>query len=656
MGERLTKLILLAIMLLALAPFGSPDVKLDNLGDLNVDVAFQLALPYFLEQRLQFGEQVVFTYGPWGILMSAFTGATWHVAALLFRIALVVGVFLALCVLADRYSDRNSRIVTWGGAIALVLLWITGHRDSYFLFPALLVAYQRLAVAIVADGDAALPTRRAEHLFWIALSLMSGWAALAKFNIFAVSTVAYLLILADDVNRRRWPVLPFSFATAVLIAWLGAGQSLANLPLWVLRCLDLSNGYADAMSKGFFIPYGAGQVAVYYGAVALIILTAFAAAALHRWKLPALLSLLFTLFLCAVAIKHGIGGNQLEQSLALLAAVLWFVSQLLVIPKAQGGEQDMPLWGRFGLATALTAVLFMVMVAAGVNFPIRSPKDALADMRSNASLLVRVLRGNSTDRWDEMLAKAHRFWQPVNVSSSQTIDVYPQHTGVVIGREGLRYSPRPAFLSLNAHTFTLAMLNAGHLEESTAPDLILFQVLPRERSVNNRHPALADGPSWPLLLSRYAPENAGDEFLLLKKRPQPLRIERKILLDANLQLGELVVLPPQSVGDLLWAEVEISRSPVGNIIHTFYKSPHVLLESRIEGNKKHVFQIVPELGKAGFLISPLVESNEAFTKLYSREEGSIVKSIAFSSSEAPETFWKKTIALKIFSLRINAKI
>jgi hypothetical protein len=648
-GKKLPHIVLLAIMLLALAPFGSPDVKLDNLGDLNVDVAFQLALPYFLEQHLQFGEQLVFTYGPWGILMSPYTGPTWHTAALLFRVALVVCIFFSMCVLAERFSGCAGRTVAWGGAIVLVLLWITGHKDSYFLAPAMLVAYQRWAAAIFANEEVSLPGYRAEHLLWIALSLLSGWVALAKFNIFAVSTVAYLLILVDDVKHKRWPVLPFAFATAVLTAWLVAGQSLTNLPLWVLRCLDLSNGYADAMSKGFFIPYGAGQVAVYYGAVALIMLAVFSAAAIHRWKFPALLSLLFTLFLCVVAVKHGVGGNQLEQSLALLAAVLWFVSQLLVIPKAPGAGQGISHWGRFGLATALTSVLFMVVVAAGVNFPIRSPKDALADMRSNASLLIHALHGNSTDRWDKMLVKVHRFWQPVNLPGSQTIDVYPQHTGVVIGREGLRYSPRPAFLSLNAHTFALAMLNARHLEESAAPDIILFQV--PSNSYNNRHPALADGPSWPLLLSKYLPENVNDKFLLLKKRQQSLRINRKLLLDVNLQQGETVPLP-QGAGNLLWVEVEVERSLAGNIVHGLYKSPHVLLESRTADNATHVFQIVPELGRAGFLVSPLVQNNFAFANLYSRKNISsdIVQSIKITSPEAPDYFWKRTMHLRLWHL------
>lgn len=653
-GQKLPRVVLFAIMLLALASFGSGDVKLDNLGDLNVDIGFQIALPYFLEQHLQYGEQVVFTYGPWGILLSRFTGSTYHEVALLFRITLTICIFLALCVLVDRSTGRAGRIVAWGGALALVLLWITGHRDSYFLFPALLVAFQRLSAAVAEDGRTALPIQRAESLLWIAMSLLSGWAALAKFNIFVVSSVAYVLILVDDVKCRRWPMLPFAFAAALLLAWYVAGQNFANLLLWVLRSLDLSYGYADAMAKGFFVPYSAGLVAVYYLAVALIILAALAAAALHHWKFPVLLLLLLISFVSAVAVKHGIGGNQIENSLAELVTTLWFVTLLLVFPPVRSVEQNGYRWDRFGLVTALVASFGLAVVASGANFPIHSPKRTLTNMLDNAALLTQTLRGEPTDRLDEVLVQSHRFWLPQTVPDGQTIDVYPHQTGVVIGRDGLVYSPRPAFLSLNAHTSALALLNAQHLEGNTAPDIILFQVLPRERSVNNRHPALADGPSWPLLLSRYALENTSDEFLLLKKRQQPLPIDRKLLFEIDLQMGEAVAIP-QGSGNLIWAEIDIERSFIGSIIHILYKSPHVLLESRMVGNSTHTAQIVPELGKAGFLISPLVQNNAAFTELYRDDgmSGNIVQTITISSPEAPDNFWERSFKLRLYVLNIG---
>lgn len=641
-------------MLVALVPFGSPEWKLNNLGDLNVDRAFQLALPYFLEQHFQFGEQVVFTYGPWGILLSTFTGSTFQLAALLFRIALVCCVFMALCTLAGRSRDPAGRTIAWGGAIALVLLWIMGHRDSYFLVPALLVAYQGWTPAIIAHESVALRGRRAEHLLWIALSLLSGWAALAKFNIFVVSNVAFLLILIGDLKRRRWPVLPFAFAIALLFAWLGAGQSLANLPLWVLRCLDLSNGYADAMAKGFFIPYSMGVVVIYYGAVTLIIFAAIAAAGLYRWKLPALLSLLFILFVCAVSIKHGMGGNQVEQSLAVLFTLLWFVGQLLVIPIVGGSvEREQYRWRRFGRTTALAGLLCLTVVGVKTNFPIVSPLQALDEIRSNVSLLKNTLHGVSTDKWNATLTGLHRFWIPPIMPTGQTIDVYPQQTGLVIGREGLRYSPRPAFLSLNAHTFRLANTNANHLEGVHAPDLVLFQVLPHNQAENNRHPALADGPSWPILLSRYDLISLSGQFLTLRKRVDTLQPLRRLIVERKVALNEQVPLPHVGSG-LVWAEIEIKRTFFGKLLHTVYKSPHMLITSKTTDSIEHTHQIVPELGAAGFLISPLIESTLSFAQIQRRDipTRAVVQSIKLSSPDAPRSFWAEDVTLRLFELSL----
>lgn len=129
---------------------------------------------------------------------------------------------------------------------------------------------------------------------------------------------------------------------------------------------------------------------------------------------------------------------------------------------------------------------------------------------------------------------------------------------------------------------------------------------------------------------------------------------RQLLVDANLQLDESVSLP-QDRGNLIWAELEIKRSPLGDIVHAIYKSPHVLLKSRTADNVTHAFQIVPELGQAGFLISPLVQNNAAFIELYrDREErADTVRSITISSPEAPDFFWKRTFRLRLWVLNVD---
>jgi hypothetical protein len=310
------------------------------------------------------------------------------------------------------------------------------------------------------------------------------------------------------------------------------------------------------------------------------------------------------------------------------------------------------------MCSALVSALCLTAVAASTNFPIESTRQALANIVSKISLLKNSPNDVFADGWIPQLAQVHKLWKPKIVPTGQTIDVYPQHTGLVIGREGLRYSPRPAFLSLNAHTYELAMLNAHHLEERAAPDLVLFSVLPREWAVNNRHPALADGPSLPLLLSHYVPDSIGDDFLILRKRPTPLHMAKQLLMDVDQKFGESIPLP-QGPPNLLWAELEIKRSVAGNIIHQMYKSPHILLQSGTDYNATHVFQIIPELGEAGFLLSPLVQDNAAFGKLYLRQdtkadaEGDTVRSIKVFSPDAPDFFWEMKFRLKLYALKIE---
>lgn len=656
MTKRLLQFLALCGMVLAMVPLGLPDLKLTSLGDLNVDTAFQLALPYFIEQPLQFGKQIVFTYGPWGILLGRYSGPTFHSFVLIFHVVLALAVFSAFWVLCERNTARFGRAVAWVGTFILISVWLTGQRDSYYLFPALLVTFQHLGKALAAEEDVRLPAWRWEPLLWGALTVLSAWLALAKFNVFVVAGVGQLLILINDVRRRRWPVLPSIYLLALVVAWMLAGQALSDLPLWVSRSLDLSTGYTDAMSKGFFAPYSTGLVTIYYLATGAIMAIGIIAAAWHRWRVPALLLLLFTMVLCAISVKHGMGGNQIEQSLGELGSVLWFQVLLFGFSSTEDFHNlRLRRWRRVAARLVVFVSLCFVLVAHKTNFPIVGLGDVVAGVESKVVQLANSPRDALRDGWHDELDRAHQFWRPGFEPQGQTIDIYPQQTGIVIDRKGLSYSPRPAFLSLNAHTYRLAMLNASHLQGSDAPDLVLFQVLPRELSVNNRLPALADGPSWPLLLSNYALEGTNDDFLLLKRKSVPLQSTRKVLFDGDVRLGEKIPLPA-TAGKLVWAEVTIRRTPLGALIHELYKSPHVLLESQMGDGKTETYQIVPELGRAGFLVSPLVQNNAEFAGLYlDGREGNVVRSISFTSPGAPPFFWKETLKLKLWVLDIGLR-
>jgi hypothetical protein len=202
---------------------------------------------------------------------------------------------------------------------------------------------------------------------------------------------------------------------------------------------------------------------------------------------------------------------------------------------------------------------------------------------------------------------------PVPVDVAGSADIYPQHTAVVIADPRLIYSPRPAYLSLNAHTLKLATLNAEHLRVDP-PQNILFQVLHWSRSVNNRHPATADGPSWPEILTRYDATERTVDFLVLQRRPQPLPYRFDHIETHVVRWDEEIVIPGEP-NKLIWAQLRVQPSVLGWLTKLLYKSPHVVLEQTFTNGQTKRYQIVPSLGEAGFLLSPLVDDTPSFLRL-----------------------------------------
>jgi hypothetical protein len=81
--------------------------------------------------------------------------------------------------------------------------------------------------------------------------------------------------------------------------------------------------------------------------------------------------------------------------------------------------------------------------------------------------------------WDQLMSDI-RYRVPLPPRLQGAADVYPQHTAVVFAQPELTYAPRPAYLSLNAHTKRLANANATHLKSENAPNILCFKCCPSD--------------------------------------------------------------------------------------------------------------------------------------------------------------------------------
>jgi hypothetical protein len=98
----------------------------------------------------------------------------------------------------------------------------------------------------------------------------------------------------------------------------------------------------------------------------------------------------------------------------------------------------------------------------------------------------------------------------------------------------------------------------------------------------------------------------------------------------------------------VWAKIEIEKSLTGRLFSFLYKVPQIEMEVA-STTRRNSYQIVPELAKAGFLLSPLVDSTEGFKKFSESGGGEAVKSILFHV-KGPGIMYSSRVATHFYTL------
>jgi hypothetical protein len=195
--------------------------------ELEPDLSLRVMTHDAFARHLQFGRDLVYTYGPWGLLDRGFDPRTE-------RVVLAFSTLLAL-VFASTMVQLTGKIHPVAAVVILIAaaaVLVSSGDDARFLAIALLVLLCGL-----------LPPERARDLPLVAaLALI----ALIKFS--------FLIVALFVIATRRSLESVIVFAAAFVIFWIGAGQHFDVLPLFLARGTEVSAGYAGAASLGSGIP------------------------------------------------------------------------------------------------------------------------------------------------------------------------------------------------------------------------------------------------------------------------------------------------------------------------------------------------------------------------------------------------------------------
>jgi len=582
--------------------------------DPRLDASWQAMLIHAHAQGLQFGRDVIFTWGPWGFLCSlTHLGRTAAVPILVWQVAGQLLIAFALVTL-------TRELVPWR-RIAFVAALLAFHwlfQDTVYF----------VLTALVAISGLMKPGARIARL--LAWTLLLGFLAQIKFTYFVITSAAVLAAIACWSGRGSWRlcwVIAAGYTAAVLAAWVAAGQHLDNFYPYIRRSLDISSGYAEAMgfdeSWRLFI-WGAGLALV----CLLFVWRAWRTVPDRPFALGAAGYLAFSFF---VMWKESF----IRADIVPLGGHVFglFTYVLILGPALPGLLYAGRRWHWFDLSF----VLCLVAVASfDPDYYRMGPRVAWQLVHGQAEALKALpeLPGEWQRSFEEASADASLPGIKAAVGRG-TVDVYNYSIAIAL-LNGLRLSSRPIFQSYSAYTPSLEGWNLRYYQSDRAPDFLLW----RDENVDGRYPGQDDAMLVAALPGHYeAMFEEGGYWLFRKLTPvSALPPERRLVLSRTVRLAEEIELAPRGE-TAIWLQADPVPNNLGRLRGMLYKPALINIATTDEQGSERVWRLVPRVARFGFILVPTLADGSELALLMKGEARSRVKSFHFEAPGGQDEFW-----------------
>jgi hypothetical protein len=553
------------------------------------DGSWNQSYAYFLKNQFQAGKDYLFTCGPLGYFQN---GMVYDSELFWYKYAWELVVKSVLVIAIMRFARHLPGFLA---KLAFCLLAFTLIPLAEYFFPLLLI------------GVITVKENRSSVLYLAAVTLFLAVISLVKFTYFTYSVpVVCLIALSMLGNKHRWAALwPLAlFATAFTLIWVGLGQSLGNLPHFLFGSLQISAGYAEAMS------IEGNPTEVY---CALLILVTFWATLLpfSARDLPALRCLGNLRQLCLVGLlgltafsewKHGF----ISQGGICVVFFSLFLLTPFLLP-ALFTDYDWRAVPRVRLLAACFSLSLagITVFGNGIDWITFIPSLPVSVI-DNARLVLDPSRlKRDLDHQQAEAAEAIQLPLIRARVGRASVDVISVEQSVLLLNK-LNWRPRPVFQSHAAYTPYLQSANAEFFRTENAPQYVIFRLEP----IRERFPTLDEGQALLEILQCYRPVLAEKGYLLLERYRGPSEsggLTGEVVLEKKVKFDEVVDLNGLP-GKYHTLAVKIRRSWWGRLRNFLYKPPQVnILVSTGPDQEPHTYRFIPSMAEGGFILNPWLE-------------------------------------------------
>jgi len=577
----------------------------------DLDQSYQAVLEYARLHDLQFGRDLVFTYGPLGFLSTTVSQGLFPVQRMLFALAWSAMVAWSATGLARQIPGR---------ARFLFLAW--------FLIYCNFGTVEEQAFLVLIYGSIILMGEAHRHkAAAAAFLLVFALLALVKFNLLLAMTVGVALSALVQFCRRNVTtalLVAGSFVALFLAVWLGLGQHLANLPSWIRGSSEIAGGYTDAMT--IFPKLGVLGLCVLAGVLYLAALLVIARSSQLSSKGAGVLSV--TTVCLFLSWKHAFvraDGHVMDFIFFLPVAFAVLVNGMF--------QNSMGRRARLCVVAFFGAALILGNWAADLQEPgtmLTKLFDWPHHLAGNARLISKALTGDSEGSFQALRAGERQRRAPDlpvtrALVGGASVDVVNYRQWAALAN-GLNYRPRPVIQGYSAYTPYLQELNLSWYRSENRPRYLLCSM----ETIDRRFPALDDAPLLAYVIDNYRPVAADKGYLVLQAAPHgsPGAARTSLIREETVGFGRPFVLPADTRSTLTM-QVEVRPTLFGRAVKFLFQAPVLTMEVTSRGTTAE-YRFIPAMAERGFVISPILLNNDDLMLYFKGGPGRRASSISFA--------------------------
>jgi hypothetical protein len=179
----------------------------------------------------------------------------------------------------------------------------------------------------------------------------------------------------------------------------------------------------------------------------------------------------------------------------------------------------------------------------------------------------------------------------------------------------LNYNPRPIIQTYQANSAWLAHKNGEKYNSETAPEFVFFKLEP----FREQNPFWMDGEVNLALLNRYNLTDTvvvnPDTLLLFQEKKEKVKsLIFKELSHKKYRFNDIIEIPKDSLVQL---KLDVQYSTLGKLCRLVFQPPYLYCEVTYEDGKKENFRVIDKILKGGILINRKVTTNKDLSTFYS---------------------------------------